>query len=157
MREVMDQITLSTAISYDSFYREFITIEVASFNEERTKPTSFAIRRGSLVLSKQVGKFFYEPNHSNRDGEFFAEFRFSSFDEAFEYARSKRLTVPRSVVVGFCKCNKRIMLNYLEDNIHITSGMITSMQAVINRMGTVHLIDSVGNMELEIEQCICGG
>ncbi len=49
---------------------------------ENGKPSAWAIQSGNFCMSKKDGLFFLEPTPSNRDDEYFNEFRFTSPLEA---------------------------------------------------------------------------
>lgn len=74
-------VALSMGIAWDKQYNTFITVEATKFDSEH-KPIVWAIRRSSSVMSKKTGTFDYEPMPSNRDDEFFEEYRFDSIEEA---------------------------------------------------------------------------
>jgi hypothetical protein len=78
---ILLNITLSVGISWDERHEAFVVVEATKFNDEHT-PISWAIRRSGSVMSKTTGHFDYEPMPSSRDDEFFAEYRFTSMEEA---------------------------------------------------------------------------
>lgn len=76
-------IVLSMAVKWQPEYRSFIIAEATNFDAEQN-PTSWAIRSGRDAMSKISGEFEYEPMPSSRDDAYFAEFRFSTMQEAIE-------------------------------------------------------------------------
>ncbi|MEK6829082.1 MAG: hypothetical protein AABY15_03065 [Nanoarchaeota archaeon] len=79
-----EHVALSLGLHYDKSRMQWITIEATKFDDDHVTPTSWAIRQGGFVMSKLTGSFDYEPMPSNRDDEFFAEYRFESPEEATE-------------------------------------------------------------------------
>lgn len=80
----MEPIVLTYGISYDKVRMRWIVVESTKFDEQTNNPISWGIRNGSLIMSKFTGDFEYEPSPSNRDEEFFNEYRFKTPEEAFE-------------------------------------------------------------------------
>lgn len=76
-----DSIVLSIAIAWDPARQEFVTVTATKFDDDQ-KPTSWAIRFVSRVMSKKTGAFDYESIPSSRDKKFFDEYRFEFSDEA---------------------------------------------------------------------------
>jgi len=87
--ETSNKLTLLPILKYgllfDKLRLEWVSIEATKYNEETNIPNTWAIRKGSFVMSKKTGEFDYEPRPSNRDNKFLKEYRFKSPEEAFKY------------------------------------------------------------------------
>ena len=72
-------------IKFDPIYKRY-TIELIarSFDDDGT-PKKWAIVMDSGSMSRYDGKFYFEPSPSNRDNDFYTEFRFDSKKEAMEF------------------------------------------------------------------------
>ena len=77
-------IILKYGIKYDKNMGDWVTIEATKFDEEFSKPISWAIRCGGRCMSKITKSFDYEPLPSSRDDEFFDEYRFNTPEEAYK-------------------------------------------------------------------------
>ena len=73
---------------------EDVTIEATSFESE--KPVKWAVRFRGSVMSKNTGKFVYEPFPTERTYEFLNEHRFDSAEEAekafYKYYNNEKTT-----------------------------------------------------------------
>jgi hypothetical protein len=77
-------VVLTYGLSFDKNRLQWITIEATKYDEQINEPIMWAVRQGGSVMSKFTGSFNYEPMPSNRDDDFFNEYRFSTPDEAAE-------------------------------------------------------------------------
>lgn len=77
-------VVLTYGLSFDKNRSQWVTIEATKYDEQTNEPTTWAIRRGGSVMSKFTGSFDYELMPSNRDDDFFNEYRFSTPEEAAE-------------------------------------------------------------------------
>ena len=77
---------ISLGIKYNPTLMDWVKIEARQYDHETYQPTSWAICKGNSnsAMSKTDGVFYYEPMPSNRDKEYFDEFRFNSVDEALQ-------------------------------------------------------------------------
>ncbi len=81
----MEKTTILTyGIYYDKSKMSWTVIEATRYDDETNEPTSWAVRRNSSVMSKIHGEFEFEPTPSNRNDEFFKEFRFDTPEQALE-------------------------------------------------------------------------
>lgn len=71
----------SYLLAFDEERLQEVTAEATKYGLGN-KPTAWTVRRGSSCMRKSDGAFIYEPQPSSRTDEFFAEYRFASFDEA---------------------------------------------------------------------------
>jgi hypothetical protein len=63
-------------------------VVATKFAEDDITPTSWAIREGGSVLSKDDNQWELEPSPSYRDDEFLARTRWSSASEAIAFANT---------------------------------------------------------------------
>jgi hypothetical protein len=77
-------VTLNYGIKFDKSYGSWITVDSTKYDEETHLPILWGVRRGSSIMSKYTGEFDYEPMPSQRDDDFFKEYRFDSPNEAKE-------------------------------------------------------------------------
>lgn len=152
----MNNIPLSTAIFFSVYHQEWIKIDVTSFDKERKNPLSFAVRKGTSVLSKKSGTFCYEPLPSNREDDLFDEFRFDSFESALHCVDKFGLREAERFILGFCKCGKMTYGSLLGGEIGVDE--ISSMTSIISRGGRVVVERlTVQSEPLTLEACICEG
>ena len=81
-----EQLTpISLGITYDPKVMDWVKIEARQYDHKTYQPTSWAVCRGGVTaMSKDDGRFYYEPMPSNRDQKYFDEFRFNSVGEALQ-------------------------------------------------------------------------
>jgi hypothetical protein len=75
-------VILTYGLFFDKNRLQWTTIEATKYDEQTNEPISWAVRQGGSAMSKFTGNFDYEPMPSNRDDNFFNEYRFSTPDEA---------------------------------------------------------------------------
>lgn len=61
-----------------------LKIVATKWDDVGVSPITWAIKRSDLCMSKIDGDFYWEPRPSERDEDYFNEFRFDSAEEAYE-------------------------------------------------------------------------
>jgi len=76
------RVPISYLIKFDRYELTEVAVKCTSYNEKEL-PHNWAVKMNDTkAMSKISGQFCREPIPSNRDDEFFEEFRFPSYEEA---------------------------------------------------------------------------